>query len=139
MAIVLDGSSAAGVLNLGTNGTITNLAEGGLPDGKVTSADLKSTSGTAGASTFYRGDQTWGAPAGGLTEADIWRVTAHLSSSSGGLILTTNWERCDTSGFGKLGTGMTESSGVFTFPSTGIWEINFFGYCNDTGSDACRD
>lgn len=35
MAIVLDGSSAAGSLNLGTNGTISNLAVGGLPDGSV--------------------------------------------------------------------------------------------------------
>ena len=35
MAIVLDGSSAAGTVNLGTNGTISNLAVGGLPDGTV--------------------------------------------------------------------------------------------------------
>ena len=35
MAIVLDGSSSAGLLNLGTNGTISNLAVGGLPDGIV--------------------------------------------------------------------------------------------------------
>ena len=35
MAIVLDGSSAAGIVNLGTNGTISNLAVGGLPDGIV--------------------------------------------------------------------------------------------------------
>jgi len=35
MAIVLDGSNAAGSINLGTNGTISNLAAGGLPDGSV--------------------------------------------------------------------------------------------------------
>ena len=35
MAIVIDGSSAAGTVNLGTNGTISNLAVGGLPDGIV--------------------------------------------------------------------------------------------------------
>ena len=32
--------------------------------------------------------------------------------------ITANWERCDTN-FEKIGTGLTESSGVFTFPSTG--------------------
>ena len=35
MAITIDGSNAAGTINLGTNGTITNLAVGGLPDGTV--------------------------------------------------------------------------------------------------------
>ena len=125
MAIVLDGSSAAGVLNLGTNGTITNLAEGGLPDGKVTSADLKSTSGTAGASTYYRGDQTWGTITSekGVEEYDEWRLhTTFDPNATGWQILTSNWERNDT-GFSVLGTGMTQSSGVFTFPSTGIWYL----------------
>ena len=35
MAITIDGTNAAGTINLGTNGTITNLAVGGLPDGTV--------------------------------------------------------------------------------------------------------
>ena len=40
MAITIDGSSAAGNIDLGTNGTITDLAVGGLPDGSVNNADL---------------------------------------------------------------------------------------------------
>ena len=49
MAIVLDGSSAAGSLNLGTNGTISNLAAGGLPDASVVKADLAAdVAGTQG-------------------------------------------------------------------------------------------
>jgi hypothetical protein len=32
-------------------------------------------------------------------------------------------ERNDTAGFNYIGTGMTESGGVFTFPSTGTWMI----------------
>ena len=43
------------------------------------------------------------------------------SGNTGGL--TSNWERNDT-GFDKVGTGMSESSGVFTFPSTGIWLVD---------------
>ncbi len=35
MAITINGSSAAGNIDLGTNGTITDLAVGGLPDGTV--------------------------------------------------------------------------------------------------------
>ena len=31
----------------------------------------------------------------------------------------------DTDGYGSLGSDMTESSGVFTFPSTGYWLVQF--------------
>ena len=27
-------------------------------------------------------------------------------------------------GYAKAGTGMTHSSGIFTFPSTGLWKIS---------------
>ena len=32
----------------------------------------------------------------------------------------------DNSEYGSIGTAMTESSGVFTFPSTGIWMVQAF-------------
>ena len=59
---------------------------------------------------------------GGITEADQWRVTAS-SSTSGSVEINSNWERVDSRGLGTLGTGMTESSGIFTFPSTGIYLV----------------
>ncbi len=46
MGITINGSSAAGNIDLGTNGTITDLAVGGLPDGTVDTDTL--ASGTAG-------------------------------------------------------------------------------------------
>ena len=55
---------------------------------------------------------------GGITEVDMWRVNTTTSISGGSMDITANWERCDTN-FEKIGTGLTESSGVFTFPSTG--------------------
>ena len=57
---------------------------------------------------------------GGLTEADQWRLTTDLN---GDQTITTNLERVDSDGSGYLGTGMTQSSGVFTFPSTGYYLI----------------
>ena len=60
---------------------------------------------------------------GGITMADQFRLTASKSVSSSGSDITANWERIDSSGQGTLGTGMTESSGVFSFPSTGIYYI----------------
>ena len=35
MAIIIDGTNAAGNIDLGTNGTITDLAVGGVPDGTI--------------------------------------------------------------------------------------------------------
>jgi len=58
----------------------------------------------------------------GITDADQWRVTANFNISSGQDTITSNWERNDNS-FDKIGNGMTESSGIFTFPTTGIWFI----------------
>ena len=60
----------------------------------------------------------------GISMADQWRITSDFISNSTNPI-SSNWERVDTDGFGQLGTGMTESSGVFTFPSTGIYRIDF--------------
>ena len=57
----------------------------------------------------------------GITDADQWRVTTNFTVSGGGVI-GSNWERNDNQ-FDKIGNGMTESSGIFTFPSTGIWRI----------------
>ena len=61
----------------------------------------------------------------GITMADQWRITSAYTNS-GTNFITSNWERVDSTAFGQLGTGMTESSGVFTFPSTGIYFVNFF-------------
>jgi len=60
---------------------------------------------------------------GGITEADSWRISTNFQGSA--YHITNNWERFDASGEGKLGTGMTQSGGYFTFPSTGYWYIHF--------------
>jgi len=105
---------------LNSNVDLTNLSATNLTSGTVPIARLGS-SGTKDSTTFLRGDNTFGVPPlGGITEADQWRLTADFSSSAE---ITSNLERVDTYGNGYLGTGMTESSGVFTFPSTGYWLV----------------
>jgi len=59
----------------------------------------------------------------GISEADQWRLNANSTGLNGDI--TSNLERNDTGGFSVLGTGMTQSSGIFTFPSTGYWYITF--------------
>jgi len=71
---------------------------------------------------------------GSLTQADQWRLTADTNQNTTGFV-TSNWERVDTDGFGKIGTGLTESSGVFSFPSTGIYLITGFANMDVDGGD----
>ena len=59
---------------------------------------------------------------GGITIADSWRTTAAVTFSTQQTI-DTNWERNDSSGTGTIGSAMTQSSGIFTFPSTGIYQV----------------
>ena len=75
---------------------------------------------------------TWADAGGGLEEADQWRLTSGISATSGSI--TANLERNDTS-FAYVGTGMSESSGVFTFPSTGIYLVLYtvVAYGNSQG------
>jgi len=61
--------------------------------------------------------------AGGITESDNWRITSAQSiSSATDTVVNSSWERNDVN-FEKIGTGLTESSGVFSFPSTGKYLI----------------
>jgi len=72
--------------------------------------------------------------ANGITEADMFRLTADTNQNTAGFV-TSNWERVDTDGFGKIGTGLTESSGVFSFPSTGFYLITGFANMDVDGGD----
>jgi len=63
---------------------------------------------------------------GGVSVVDQWRTTADSEySGSGRHYVTANWEQNDTTGFEVLGGSMTQSSGVFTFPSTGKYLVRF--------------
>jgi hypothetical protein len=111
-----------------TTGTITpsdgTVTTDKIVDANVTLAKLSAT-GTKDATTFLRGDNTFAEVpvSGGLTMADQWRITADFSSQSA--IITSNFEQIDGTGQGTLGSAMTQSSGIFTFPSTGIYLVKF--------------
>jgi len=67
----------------------------------------------------------------GVSMANAWRLSSALAGAADPI--TSNWEELDTDGYGDIGTSMANSSGVFTFPSTGIYIIHLF--CN-VGKDA---
>ena len=52
---------------------------------------------------------------------DTWIYTAETNVYAAGNYLTANWSR-----FGdNIGSAMTQSSGVFSFPSTGYYKVSF--------------
>ena len=81
-------------------------------------------------------------PSGGLSMADNWRWTTEFTQSNTTSFLTTtsSWERPDSKlgiGANPLGTGMTQSGGIFSFPSTGYYLIHFMT-SSKVDNDSCE-
>jgi len=74
---------------------------------------------------------------GNVTESnyvlDQWRLNTNFTSH--GATINTGWERPDNATHGRIGTGMTESSGIFTFPSTGLWMVTVCARMYVAGAD----
>ena len=77
---------------------------------------------------------------------DIWYLTANATGASPANEITSNWARLednntsnmDSGTVGVIGNAMTQSSGIFTFPSTGKWRVDWHPAMNNsagTGSD----
>ena len=103
-------------ITLNGNGTLTGVSVGGLPDGIVDTDMLAANAVTAAKAT---------GSAKGITMQDSWVITSSYTTNSVAVI-TANWARHSAASstlFGNIGSAMTESSGVFTFPSTGIYLV----------------
>ena len=83
-------------------------------DGTVTTAKLGSNA--VSSAKMFSGFKN------GIEEADLWRLITSNSGTNN--FVLTAYERPDDGGVGYLGTGMSVSSGIFTFPSTGYYLIS---------------
>ncbi len=99
-----------------------NSLDVGVPSDNTVSLAKLTATGTKDATTFLRGDNTFAEAGGGIEMAENWRITANVTSDLAPI--SSNWEVVDTDGYGGIGTGMSQSSGIFTFPQTGIYLIN---------------
>ena len=99
-------------IQINGDGTITGINVGGLPDGIVDTDMIANSAVTSAKSSGISG----------LSMVDQWRITSEYQVSSFSYI-TSNWERNDSTGYDKIGAGMSESSGEFSFPSTGIYVV----------------
>ena len=104
---------------------------------------LPQTDGSAGQvlQTNGSGVLSWVTlPSSGLTMADSWRIHTDFTGDAPSGIISSNWERFDTSPWeNKLGTGLTESSGIFTFPSTGYYFLHWTHYARLNGNSAWNE
>ena len=73
---------------------------------------------------------------GGITQADQWRLTASITTNTDPI--SSNLERVDDASFAKIGTGMSVSSGYWSFPTTGLYMITTDVGCSCNGDDNVR-
>tara|TARA_R100001244_G_scaffold91579_1_gene69320 strand:+ start:41 stop:754 length:714 start_codon:yes stop_codon:yes gene_type:complete len=102
-------------LKAGTDGEIISWDASGNPVavGVGTAGHFLKSAGAGSPPVF--------AAAGGITAASQWRLTTAFTGDANPI--ASNLEVVDTDGYGSLGSAMSESSGIFTFPSTGYWYI----------------
>lgn len=127
--VMIDDSSDLFVKGTGTTADRVKLENSG-GHGKIT---IKNSAGTetiilsgdgGGITGTFNG--TVGTSASGfglITHADQWRLVANMTGTGGAAI--TNLERNNTN-FAGIGTQMSfdTSTGVFTFPTTGVYLVN---------------
>ena len=115
-------------ITVASGGDINVLSGGEIDIASSATLDVNGTIDLTGATTT-------GFPAGGLTTASQWRLTTDFTGAAAPI--ASNLEEVDAPlGFGVLGDSMTESSGIFTFPSTGYWLITCVGnwYTSDSNT-----
>ena len=98
----------------------------------IATATNVSVGSSVTASTFHGSGASLTGISAGITMAQQWRITADHAIPASNSFITSNWESVDTDGYGAI-SSMSESSGVFTFPLTGIYLIRFNGAHTTTG------
>jgi len=134
-------ASDADAIAIAANGVVTFSQNPVFPDGGVAIADLDIDGGTdigadiVDADLFIIDDGAGGTNrktaasrlktyiGGGITMAQMWRLNSAFSGDA--QPIASNLEAVDTDAQGNIGSAMTESSGIFTFPSTGYYLVSF--------------
>ena len=98
----------------------------------LTDVDTATAAPTTGQLLRWNGTN-WAPYTPPLGEVDQWRITADLTSDADPV--SSNLARVNDASFAKIGTGMSVSSGVWTFPNTGLWKVSFNVSCYFTVTD----
>ena len=103
--------------------------------GNVNIAQNLKVAGVCTATSFSGSGAALTGISAGITEIDHWYLTSNKTSNGD---ITSNLSRADQTGATIIGSGMAESSGIFTFPSTGKYLIIFTGTFVSVGNDSVR-
>jgi hypothetical protein len=108
----------------GSGASLTALNASELGSGTVPTARLGS--GTASSSTILYGDQTYKSEPSAIIGDEIDSYSYNATTATTGATLITNWVRT-TGYFNQVGSGITvnNTTGVFTFPSTGYYQVTY--------------
>ena len=61
----------------------------------------------------------------GILMADQWLLTSNFSPGGAVSLINSGWGQVSRAGYGIIGSSMTQSSGVFTYPQTGIYFVQY--------------
>ena len=102
--------------------------------GSVTNSMLANSSVTVNGTSIALGAS--GTISAGITVADNWRISTDFTGNA--QPISSNLVQANSSGQGTIGSAMTVSSGVFTFPSTGIYLVEFDALFHNTVTNDSR-
>ena len=129
-------ASGTGTLTISAPNTNTDRSLT-LPDGAgeiLTDASTLSSSNLSGALPAIDGSSLTGISSGS-SDIDAWQLTSSFTGDA--VPISANLSRIASSyGFGgarQKGTGMSVSSGAFTFPATGYWLVTATIQCRSYG------
>ena len=112
----------------GNVGTVSTPTDGSVTANKIGSGAVDLTSKVSGVLPVANGGTGMS-----TAMADQWRKTTDTSGTLGPI---TDLERVDTAGQGTIGPAMSVSSGIFTFPTTGIYLVRATFAHTDSGSSS---
>ena len=118
--------------------------------GHPSTSNLQAAAGTFTSTLDVTGNTTLsgnltltGTPTGNfITHIDQYRIIGNFDTDNNplgsGTPSNNTIERNDTTGAALLGTAMTNSSGIFSFPTTGLWRVETSVYykADDSTNDA---
>ena len=126
-------------LNGSSSGSVALDAPTSTTSGADITFKLPVADGSAGQvlQTDGSGNLSWVTPQAAII-IDRWRYTGTSTNDN---TVHTDWERGDNAlrlpaQILQGGSGMSHSSGIFTFPQTGIWEVQICGtFAGQSGND----
>ena len=75
----------------------------------------------------------------GVKVAGMWRITSDFSIGvDTTVVVNSDWEEVDTNTYTRIGSAMSQSSGIWTFPETGIYQITWNAQFKSPSQGATR-